>query len=97
MAISLVKSAKKGKRHPEESIEKQSAAKKLKREVEEAVEKQRSGKKSKASFKVAPKKKPETSSSEDVSSSKSEKEVCSIEADCVFLYANIDVPCLGAF
>ncbi|XP_058107085.1 uncharacterized protein LOC131250789 [Magnolia sinica] len=72
MAISPVKSVKKGKRHPE-LIEKQSAAKKLKREVEEAVEKQKNDKKSKASFEVAPKK-PETSSSKDVSLSKSEEE-----------------------
>ncbi|XP_058105347.1 uncharacterized protein LOC131248868 isoform X4 [Magnolia sinica] len=78
-------------------IEKQFAAKKLKREVEETVEKQKSGKKSKASFDVAPKKKPEISSSEDVSSSESEKEVYLIEADCVFLYAKVDVLCLGAF
>ncbi|XP_058107617.1 uncharacterized protein LOC131251117 isoform X2 [Magnolia sinica] len=93
MAISPVKSAKKGKRHPEEFIKKQSATKKLKREVEEVVEKQKSGKKLKASFEVAPKKKPETSSFEDVSSSEAEKEVCSIEADRVFLYANVDVLC----
>ncbi|XP_077253834.1 uncharacterized protein LOC143892825 isoform X2 [Tasmannia lanceolata] len=68
MEVSPAKSAKKGKRDAEDSIEKQASAKKLKIEVAEAVQKLNGKKKSKSSLKATPKKKQETSSSEDLSS-----------------------------